>query len=477
VSMQFEAAVVTKKREGESFNTDSVNINGKILDRAIIQNGYKGAGLIDGSAYFCLASSFIKDCSDATIVSFDECAADFATEGSNPVSVINDYFRKTVAALNSLEHLSKEISIGAFYGSKRNVVIGRTGEILLYSYRNGVLCKITPENSMHDDGKSNYGCYTFRDVSVDDIYLMLSPGVASVLSEKDIADVCRLSEGSVKKIINIIQRVAEKNPAKGGIGAYAIKVVKSEIDVDDEISGFIVDADSKEDEADFTTENKSEDNAPALPTEPVTVVCGFKPELAIESEENDDSDSETESIILTEEPVVVEPEKKKKGGKVIIVILALLIIGLVLFGVAKFTDFFNGFTGDEPTVDNITYGDTTIEESTTEIESTTEEESTTEDESTTVETEEESTTRRRSSTTTTTTTTERSTSATTTRRSETTTQSERTTAEEPTSEEPGTTPTETEAPSSESPTTSDEPSSEQNQTESQQIVTESSAEE
>ena len=44
MSMKFEAAIITKKRTGEDFNTDSVNINGKILPREIIAEGYKGAG-------------------------------------------------------------------------------------------------------------------------------------------------------------------------------------------------------------------------------------------------------------------------------------------------------------------------------------------------------------------------------------------------------------------------------------------------
>ena len=63
--MKVEAAIVTQKRAEASFNTDSVNVNGKVFPRDVIKNGYKGSGVLSGNAFFALASSDIDGFADA----------------------------------------------------------------------------------------------------------------------------------------------------------------------------------------------------------------------------------------------------------------------------------------------------------------------------------------------------------------------------------------------------------------------------
>lgn len=384
MSMKFEAAVVTKKRAGEEFNTDSVNINGKVLPREVILNGYKGAGIIDDTAYFSLVSSFVEGYSDASVASFEDFAARFREADTNPVSVLNDFFRNTVSALNSLNHISKEISVGAAYCGNRNVILARSGETSLFSYSNGVLKKINPENSMHDDGKSNYGCYTIPDVSVDDIFLLVSPGAAASLTDKDITDICRVSDGSVKKIVNIISRVAEAKPSSGGIGIIAIKILSNEFSVDEEVTGFAAAAVETAEEADNEIVKDADiEAAPELPEEHEQVIGGFSPSF---DEENENEHSEVLEVSDNEETEQEETEeekpqkKSKKAGMIILIVLAVLIVGFVLFGVAKITGIFGG---KKPVEDD--------PEIITEIEITTEEETTEEEENSEEETEEETT--------------------------------------------------------------------------------------
>lgn len=392
MSMRFEAAVITKKRVGEEFNTDSVNINGKILPREIILNGYKGAGVIDDKAYFALNSSFVEGYSDASVASFEDFAVHFNEKSTTPITIINEYFRNTVSAINSLNHTSKEISIGAAYCGKRNVILGRSGDTSLYSYSGGILKKINPENSMHDDAKSNYGCYTIHDVTVNDIFLLISPGASASLSDKDIADICRVSDGSVKKIVNIIARVAEAKLSSGGIGVIAIKILLNDLTVDDEADEMI----EQTDVPDMSVTDTDAEKAPELPKEHEEIVGGFVPafEFDIQTDKDeivfeDSNSSQNNEKEPVEEIVSQDNEKKsKKIGLIGLIVVAIVIIAGVLFGVAKFTDIFNYNRESSTSLENITETEITTEESTT-AEETTEEETT---EVTTEETTEETTT-------------------------------------------------------------------------------------
>ena len=59
--MKVEAAIVTQKRPLALYNTDSVNVNGKVMPREVIKNGYKGSGILSGNVYFALTSSGVTE--------------------------------------------------------------------------------------------------------------------------------------------------------------------------------------------------------------------------------------------------------------------------------------------------------------------------------------------------------------------------------------------------------------------------------
>ena len=226
MSIKVEAAVSTQKRQNAVFNSDSVNINGKILPREVVQNGYKGTGAMTGKSFFVLSSSGIEGFADAAVAAFNERSPYFEQPGADPSDIISGYFRDSVYALGEMGHKSSEITSAIMYNSDTAVIIAKTGNSQLYTYSSNGLVKVNPTLYQNEDGASHYGLCSFQTVLPGDIFLLLSPGCAQVLNDKELDDICKVSEGSVKKIVNLISKVAESKDGKGAVSVIAVKILE-----------------------------------------------------------------------------------------------------------------------------------------------------------------------------------------------------------------------------------------------------------
>ncbi|MBQ6118434.1 MAG: hypothetical protein IJK98_04305, partial [Clostridia bacterium] len=236
--IKVDAAVVTQKRENAAFNSDSVNINGKLLSREAVQNGYKGTGTMSGTVYFSLSSSDIEGFPDAAVAAFNECAEKFKDGSAAPSDVITGYFKDSVYALGEMGHRSSELVSSVLYLSGNTVIMAKSGNTQMYTYSADVLTKVTPALFATEDGAAQYGLCTFPSVSVDDIFLLLSAGVAQVLTDKDIDDICKLAGGSLKKLVNLLSKVAAQKEGAGGISVIAVKVTEADDGSGEEVFGF-----------------------------------------------------------------------------------------------------------------------------------------------------------------------------------------------------------------------------------------------
>ncbi|MBQ6065711.1 MAG: hypothetical protein IJK89_02730 [Clostridia bacterium] len=226
--IKVEAAVVTQKKSNTPFNTDSVNINGKLLPHEVVQNGYKGTGVMEGTVFFSLSSSEIEGFADASVAAFNERADNFHTDEANPSEIITGYFKDSVYALGEMGHRSSELASSVMYAAGNTVILAKTGSTQLYAYSKNGIAKVAPALFSNEDGYSQYGICTFPAVFPDDIFLLVSPGVSQVLTDKDLDDICKVADGSVKKIVSLIAKVTAAKEGSGGISAIAVKVVEAE---------------------------------------------------------------------------------------------------------------------------------------------------------------------------------------------------------------------------------------------------------
>lgn len=383
--MKIEAAAVTQKRPAAEFNNDSVNINGKVFSREIIKNGYKGSGIVSGDVYFALASSGVDGFADAAVAAFNENAASFGSVA--PESVLGEFFDNCAEALSRTSHAADALVCANLYASGRKVVIAFNGNAAAYKF-NGETCVRVNAASVSESGVST--C-VFPDVAAGEIYILVSPGVTATLSDKDIEDICKVSDGSVKRIVNLISKVSLSKEGTDAGSAIAVNILETALD-DENVDPVILPdfsdvASANKDALDETVvvDNNSDENDSDMKivgaTAPVEIKDSYT-EMIDEFEEADAASHNSEEDYDEEEDEDETVSGKK--GKILIAVgavIALVVVCLVVVFVVK------GFGGQEETTADET---TTVEETTEE--ETTEEESTTEEETTEEETTEEETT-------------------------------------------------------------------------------------
>ncbi len=296
--MKVEAAIVTQKRPEAVYNTDSVNVNGKVMPREVIKNGYKGSGVLSGSVYFAITSSDVEGFADASVMAFNERAELFA-RSREPMSVFSGFFEDCRGALLNMERSENDLVCAGFYARGRKAVIARNGATKIYLQRLGVTAPVTTEKVA--DTTADFSGAVFSDVCEGDIFILLSPGAAEALGDKEIEDILRISDGSVKRVVNYILKVALAADSDKAVSAVVVKVLETA--PEEEITGsvFVPDYGEEKEEAlenteeseEATAENTEEAEAYAKEAEPDA-------EEADSAEEADESAEEVVSPAETE---------------------------------------------------------------------------------------------------------------------------------------------------------------------------------
>ncbi len=255
--IKVEAAIVTQKKPLAEYNTDSVNVNGKVMPREVIQNGYKGSGVLSGKVYFTLASSAVEGFADASVVAFNERAELFA-RARDPISVFSGFFEDCRGALFGMNRSEDELVSAGFYASGRRAVLAHNGDTKLYLHRLGIVTPVTADKV--EDTTADFSAAVFGDVCEGDIFILLSPGAAQVLGDKEIEDILRISDGSVKRAINYMLKVALAGDGDKAVSAIVVKVLETGLD-EDIIPEFIYD----ETDGNITSAAEDNDTAEAVP--------------------------------------------------------------------------------------------------------------------------------------------------------------------------------------------------------------------
>lgn len=404
--MKVEAAIVTQKRAEASFNTDSVNVNGKVFPRDVIKNGYKGSGIISGSVYFALTSSVVDGFADAAVAAFNERAQVFNV-AKDARTVFSGFYEDCRNALLNMGRKENELTCAGFFAKDRKVVLSGNEGVKLYLSRLGNCTPVTPEKAV--DTTADYSSCVFADVTPGDIFILLSPGSAEVLSEKEIEDICRISDGSVKRIVSYITKVGLAKEGGNAVSAIVVKILETAAEEELRTPAFVPDfgaIEEKEEKRESAAEEQAQtpvsedvvsaeteeqlkeelsENIPETEAEAVTEAVAEEAEEKEEASEADaepvvpavaESTDEATEEELSEE--LSEEEKKAKAEKrtrtVLFSILGVLVaISIALIGVI--IAYSGIFSGEETTTaaDETTTVEETTEEETTDEETTGEE--------------------------------------------------------------------------------------------------------
>lgn len=313
--MKVEAAIVTQKRAEASFNTDSVNVNGKVFPRDVIKNGYKGSGIISGSVYFALTSSVVDGFADAAVAAFNERAQVFNV-AKDARTVFSGFYEDCRNALLNMGRKENELTCAGFFAKDRKVVLSGNEGVKLYLSRLGNCTPVTPEKAV--DTTADYSSCVFADVTPGDIFILLSPGSAEVLSEKEIEDICRISDGSVKRIVSYITKVGLAKEGGNAVSAIAVKILETAAEEELRTPAFVPDfgaIEEKEEKRESAAEEQAQTPVSDTPVSEDAVTADAPEQKKEELSENI---PETEEEAVTEavtEAVAEEAEEKEEASE------------------------------------------------------------------------------------------------------------------------------------------------------------------
>ena len=340
-----EAAVITQKGAAAQFNSDSININKKVLPREVAANGYKGAGTVSGKSFFALACAEVESCADAAVVSLNERSEQFLAESADVQNIFSEFHKDITGALTEMGHNSSAFSCALFYADENEVIISQTGSVKCFRYSGEKLYFVDPILADHEDALSQYGSCRFDDVKDGDLFFLLDENVADSLNNELLENIAIQCAGNTKVAVKLL---LSKVDASLNAGAFVLKIFKSE------------------DEA---------------------VAASVSPLVAEEKiSASDVAENEAAVNVANEENKSVQ--KKSAGAKVAVVaVTAMLVVVLFVVGVfiGRYIKTVIGPVEESQSVVDETEG-TTEETTVTTDETTVEAEETTDDESTSDET-------------------------------------------------------------------------------------------
>lgn len=311
MQMIVDAALITRKAPDADFNTDSLNASGKVWPREVVhsESGIKAAGKSQGRPYYVLSSAETKGTAESAADLFKQCLPEFDADGSNYSMVISDYFKAFAKVLNKSGFDSSACDICVFTGFEDSVYLAKSGNAKLFRYADGALTEAVPQMFRYIDNASAYGVCSFAGVKPGEVYLLVSGGVASVLSESMFRAICNNAGGDIKKIVALIASNAVKNGCTQAVSAVAIRIEEPD---------------------------KTGDPTPETVDEPDPEPERDNPFLAeVSAFAAETSTAAAETVEYDDEPEPVDPKEKKErkfsfgSGRIAFVNIALIALVLI----------------------------------------------------------------------------------------------------------------------------------------------------
>lgn len=223
--MKIEAVTVVQRGTATEFNSESININKKLLPRDVIANGYKGAGVVEGKSFFALASSSVESCADAAVATLNDRRNEFLSDTGNANEALVQYFKDVTNAIGEMGNPSDAFSCAVFCADKDNAVLAKTGSVKAFAYSDGKLDAFDEDLISHEDGASEYGVWNVEDIKAGDIFFLLTENLAATITPEQLEYICVQADSNAKSVISgVFSRISREENAS----AFVMKVLETE---------------------------------------------------------------------------------------------------------------------------------------------------------------------------------------------------------------------------------------------------------
>ncbi len=230
MSMSVETAVVSRRGAARDFNTDYVNVSGKLWPNDVVhgEKGVRAAGTGTDRPYYVLASSDKKGTAESAASLFQSCVEKFSEDGANDAILLADYLKAFSKVLNETGFSSSDCDFSILTGVDDTVYIATAGGNKAYTFYDDTFIEIVPQQIGYSDEKSSFGVAQCSNVKAGDIFILLPGKMVSALPAGLLEAVCKNAAGDVKKIVSLIASQAAKYGCKEAISAIVVKITDAQ---------------------------------------------------------------------------------------------------------------------------------------------------------------------------------------------------------------------------------------------------------
>ena len=207
MSYIIKTAAVTQKGANGEFNSDNLNLNGRVLSIENANNGFKGAGSMRAPFVVAFASSPYNGFAGAALTALCDRTDALKEDENRFAAVLDGYFADSRHALEQCNCDADGLSVSALIGYENKLVAAKMGNAGILRYTDGDLINM---GAAQDEQPSF--CEEIP-VVTGDMFVLCPEAALSALTEGEIIVALNAADGNEKKAVQMLAaKFAKRNP-------------------------------------------------------------------------------------------------------------------------------------------------------------------------------------------------------------------------------------------------------------------------
>ncbi len=208
MSYIIKTAAVTQKSVNGEFNSDNLNLNGRVLSIENANGGFKGAGSMRAPFAVAFASSPYNGFAGAALTALSDRLDALKEDENRFATVLNGYFVDSRNALEQCNCDSDGLAVSILIGYENRLVAAKMGNACILRYTDGDLINM----GVGQDVQQSYFCETIDTVVDGDLFVLCPETALSALTEGEIIVALNAADGNEKKAVQLLaSKFAKRN--------------------------------------------------------------------------------------------------------------------------------------------------------------------------------------------------------------------------------------------------------------------------
>ncbi len=228
MSYIIKTAAITQKSANGEFNSDNLNLNGKVLSLENANNGFKGAGSMRTPFAVAYASSPYNGFAGAALTALNDRLDTLKEDAYRFHSVFDGFFSDSKHALAQCNCGDEGLSVSALVGYENKLVAVKMGDACVLRYTDGELINM---GSAQENENQSYACEEIDTVTDGDLFVLCPAAALTAMTTGEIIIALNAADGNEKKAVQMLAaKFAKRNPAAADTFAV-IRIVRQDAPV------------------------------------------------------------------------------------------------------------------------------------------------------------------------------------------------------------------------------------------------------